>query len=63
MMNYDVESEEIYSATLEQIILYKDCKLDVKLKGLPFKVRLYYETKGKMEDYSVIFHQVEVLED
>lgn len=63
MMNYDIESEEIYRATLEQIIFYKDCKLDVKLKGLPFKVRLCYETKGKMEDYSVIFHQVEVLED
>lgn len=62
MMNFDVESEEIYGATLEKIILYKDWKLDVKLKGIPFTVRLYYATEGKMENYRVIFKNVEVME-
>ena len=63
MVSFDMESEEIYGAVLEKIVLYKDWKLDIKLKGLPFKIRLHYDTKGRMENYSVIFNQVEVLED
>lgn len=60
MMRFDVDSEEIYKETVEKITLYKNHSLEIKLKGLPFYVKLNYETAGKMEQYAVTFTLVEI---
>lgn len=57
--NYE-EKEEIYKETVEKIMLYKNHSLEIKLKGLPFYVKLNYETAGKMEQYTATFTVVEI---
>lgn len=60
MMSFDVDSEEIYRETVEKIILYKDHSLVLKLRGLPFHVKLKYETTGKMDRYKITFTSAEI---
>lgn len=57
--NYE-EKEKIYKETVEKITLYKNHSLEIKLKRLPFYVKLNYETVGKMEQYAVTFTLVEI---
>lgn len=53
------ESNEcIYKVVTEQIIVYPDHVLEVKLTCLPYSVRMHYVTSGRGEGYTIHFDSV-----
>ena len=48
------DSSKIAEEITEKIMVFCDNRISVKLKGLPFVFDVYYDTKGRQDNYTTI---------
>lgn len=61
LMEFDFENELFYREAIDRIVIYSGNAMVVYLKCVPFNIKLQYHTFGRMEKYSVVVDNFEVI--
>ncbi len=61
MMDFDSRNELLYREVLDRIVVYPGNSVVVYLNCVPFGIKLHYHTFGRMEKYSVVIDNMEMV--
>ncbi len=61
ILEFDAENETLYREVLDRMVVFKDNKVVVYLKYVPFGVSMRYNTSGKCEKYQTVIIRMEIV--
>lgn len=62
IMTFDESNESLYRELLDKMVIYNDNTVEVRLKCVPFCMKLTIHSYGKNEDYTTDILNMEILE-